>query len=219
MIAYDAPSNMLFAATSYGVFERKDGDQYWYSLKGGLPNTPVLDVKISADHKWLYADTFGRSILRMPLSVSVTQGAGNGGGGVGGTVPATLSLTLGAPASFGAFTPGVDHTYDAQTSATVTSTAGDALLTVSDPDTAHPGHLANGSFFLPEPLQAKATKSDTTGTAFNNVGSSLNLLTWSAPVSNDPVSIFFEQRIKSTDALRTGTYDKTLTFTLSTTNP
>ena len=108
---------------------------------------------------------------------------------------------------------------DAQTSATVTSTAGDALLTVSDPDTAHPGHLVNGSFFLPEPLQAKATKADTTGTAFNSVGSSLNLLTWSAPVSNDPVSIFFEQRIKATDALRTGTYDKTLTFTLSTTNP
>ena len=27
-------------------------------------------------------------------------------GGVGGTVPATLSLTLGTPASFGAFTPG-----------------------------------------------------------------------------------------------------------------
>ena len=28
---------------------------------------------------------------------------------VGGSVPATLSLTLGAPASFGAFTPGVDE--------------------------------------------------------------------------------------------------------------
>jgi hypothetical protein len=32
-------------------------------------------------------------------------------GGVGGTVPATLSLSLGAPASFGAFTPGVDKDY------------------------------------------------------------------------------------------------------------
>ena len=30
---------------------------------------------------------------------------------VGGTVPATLSLTLGAPAQFGAFTPGVTRTY------------------------------------------------------------------------------------------------------------
>ena len=31
------------------------------------------------------------------------------GGTVGGSVPATLALTLGAPASFGAFTPGVDQ--------------------------------------------------------------------------------------------------------------
>ena len=35
-------------------------------------------------------------------------------GGVGGTVPATLSLTLGAPATFGAFTPGVARTYEAR---------------------------------------------------------------------------------------------------------
>ena len=32
--------------------------------------------------------------------------------GAGGTVPATLSLTLGTPATFGAFTPGVTQTYD-----------------------------------------------------------------------------------------------------------
>ena len=34
---------------------------------------------------------------------------------VGGTVPATLSLTLGAPAQFGAFTPGIARTYFATT--------------------------------------------------------------------------------------------------------
>ena len=44
-------------------------------------------------------------------------------------MPATLSLTLGAPASFGAFQPGVDKEYAASTTATVTSTAGDATLT------------------------------------------------------------------------------------------
>ena len=38
---------------------------------------------------------------------------------VGGTVPATLSLTLGAPATFGAFTPGVDAEYTASTTANV----------------------------------------------------------------------------------------------------
>ena len=43
---------------------------------------------------------------------------------VGGTVPATLSLTLGGPATFGAFTPGVGANYDASTTANVISTAG-----------------------------------------------------------------------------------------------
>ena len=47
-------------------------------------------------------------------------------GDVGGSVPATLSLTLGANASFGAFTPGVARTYTASTTANVISTAGDA---------------------------------------------------------------------------------------------
>ena len=49
-------------------------------------------------------------------------------GTVGGTVPATLSLTLGPAASFGAFTPGVAKEYAATTSANVISTAGDAAL-------------------------------------------------------------------------------------------
>ena len=40
-----------------------------------------------------------------------------------------------------------------------------------------------------------------------------------APVSNDPVTIGFKQAIGANDALRTGSYSKTLTFTLSTTNP
>jgi hypothetical protein len=141
-------------------------------------------------------------------------------GTVGGTVPATLALSLSGPASFGTFTPGAANTYTASTGATVTSTAGDATLSVADPDTAHPGHLVNGSFFLPQALQAKATKADTTGTAYNDVsGSPLNLLTWSAPVSNDAVTLWFQQKIAANDALRTGSYGKTLTFTLSTDQP
>jgi regulation of enolase protein 1 (concanavalin A-like superfamily) len=140
-------------------------------------------------------------------------------GQVGGTVPATLSLTLGAPASFGTFTPGVTNDYSASTTANVISTAGDALLSVSDPSPTATGHLVNGAFSLPSPLLARATKADTTGTAFNNVDGLLNLLTWSAPASNDAVSIEFKQHIGSSDPLRTGAYAKTLTFTLSTTTP
>jgi hypothetical protein len=148
--------------------------------------------------------------------------ATSGDGTVGGSVPATLSLSLGAPGAFGAFTPGVTKTYFASTPATVTSTAGDALLSVADPSSVGTGHLVNGSFILPEPLQARARNAANTGTAYNNVGSSaspLNLLTWNGPVSNDAVTIEYSQLVKSTDALRTGAYSKTLTFTLSTTTP
>ena len=42
---------------------------------------------------------------------------------------------------------------------------------------------------------------------------------WTAPVSNDPVTITFRQLVKATDPLRTGSYSRTLTFTLSTTSP
>ena len=38
-------------------------------------------------------------------------------------------------------------------------------------------------------------------------------------MSGGAVGITFRQRIKATDALRTGTYSQTLTFTLSTTSP
>ena len=140
----------------------------------------------------------------------------------GGTVPATLSLTLGAAPQFGALTPGVTRTYEASTTANVISTAGDALLSVADPSSDHTGHLVNGSFFLPQPLQARARNAANTGTAYNNVGSSaspLNLLQYSAPISNDAVSLQFSQLVNANDALRTGAYSKTLTFTLSTTNP
>jgi hypothetical protein len=143
-------------------------------------------------------------------------------GGVSGTVPATLALSLGAPAQFGAFTPGVTKTYEASTTGTVTSTAGDATLSVADPSSFATGHLVNGTFSLPQPLQARARNAANTGTAYNNVGSAaspLNLLTWSGPVSNDQLSLQFSQSINASDALRTGTYSKTLTFRLSTSSP
>jgi hypothetical protein len=116
----------------------------------------------------------------------------------------------------------VARTYEASMSGNVISTAGDAPLSVHDPSSQNTGHLVNGSFFLPQPLQARARNAANTGTAYNNVGSSaspLNLLAWDGPISNDAVSLQFRQRVNSNDALRTGTYSKTLTFTLSTTQP
>jgi hypothetical protein len=143
-------------------------------------------------------------------------------GQVGGTVPATLSLTLGNPATFGAFTPGVATDYFASTTANVISSAGNATLSVADPSATNTGKLVNGAFVLPQTLQARARNATTTSPPYNNVGSSaspLNLLTWDNPISNDAVTLEFKQSIGANDALRTGTYSKTLTFTLSTTAP
>ncbi|MBE2319350.1 peptidase [Solirubrobacter sp. CPCC 204708] len=137
--------------------------------------------------------TFGRAILFAADPVSKTSVPGT----VGGTVPATLSLALGAPAAFQPFIPGVLQDYTAETTAKVISTAGNATLSVSEP-----GHLTNGAFQLAEPLRVEFSKS-----------------TWDGPVSNDEVDVAFKQLIKANDPLRTGTYSKTLTFTLSTTQP
>jgi hypothetical protein len=65
-----------------------------------------------------------------------------------------------------------------------------------------PGHLTNGAFSLAEPLRVE-----------------LSQASWTAPVSNATVDLAFKQLIKRTDPLRTGSYAKTLTFTLSTTTP
>ncbi len=140
----------------------------------------------------------------------------------GGTVPATLSLTLGTPATFGFFTPGLAKTYTGSTTANVISSAGDSALSIADPSATATGHLVNGTFSLPSAVKATASSSGGTSTAGGAVAGSaspLTLLTYGVPVSNDAVTVAFAQDIGSTDALRTGAYSKTLTFTLSTTTP
>jgi X-Pro dipeptidyl-peptidase len=144
-------------------------------------------------------------------------------GDVDGEVPGTLSLTVtGGAASLGAFTPGVARDYLGSLSANVISTAESATLSVADPDAVNTGHLVNGAFALPNALQVNAASPLAGSSPFAPLGGSAaptTLLTYGAPVSNDPVTLGFKQSIGATDALRTGTYSKTLTFTLSTTAP
>jgi hypothetical protein len=130
---------------------------------------------------------------------------------VSGSVPAMLALTL-SPATFGAFTPGVAKDYTASLTGAVTSSAGDAGLSVHDPSATAPGHLVSGDNVLPQPLQVG-------GKAVAGASNPTVLQTWGSPVSNDPLTIALKQPIGSGDALRTGSYSKTLTFTLSTTAP
>ena len=130
---------------------------------------------------------------------------------VNANVPATLALSVGN-ASLGALTPGVARTYTGQSTATVTSTAGDAALSVFDASATATGKLVNGSFALAQPLQVD-------GKAVGGSSNPTPLHAWIGPVSNGAKALAFSQAVGADEGLRTGSYGKTLTFTLSTTSP
>src|SRR4051794_8018165 len=119
----------------------------------------------------LDTETVKDQIVALAVDFFSAKLAGAAGGDVAGTVPATLALTLGTPAAFGAFTPGVAEEYTASMTANVISTAGDATLSVADASTNATGHLVNGAFALPQPLQGLGV-----------------VKTYAGPVSNDPVT-------------------------------
>ena len=143
-------------------------------------------------------------------------------GNVGGTVPATLSLTMGNAAQFPPFTPGRAEGLLRHHDGERDLDGGRRAAERRRPGSTNTGHLVNGAFALPETLQANAVRGTTSAGIYNPVGGSASpttLFNWAAPASNDMLTVGFKQPIKANDALRTGTYSKTLTFTLSTTNP
>jgi len=133
-----------------------------------------------------------------------------------------LALTLNGAANLGPFIPGVAADYQASLGAVVTSTAATALLTVADPSSVAPGRLVNGTFALATALQARATNAAQPSTAFAPVTGSANpltLLTYPAAIAGDAVTVMIRQSIAATEPLHSGAYSKTLTFTLSATQP
>ncbi|WP_270043840.1 hypothetical protein [Solirubrobacter ginsenosidimutans] len=143
-------------------------------------------------------------------------------GEVGGGTAATLNLTLGTPAAFSPFIPGIGKDYTTSMTATLTSTAADATLWVADPSATATGRLMNGTFALAAPLQVGATSPNGVSSPMADVGGSAaptKLLTYAGPLGAEAATLNFKQSIAATEALRTGGYAKTLTFTLSTTTP
>jgi aminopeptidase N len=210
--------------SAFFAFQRALVTEFAYSTITGAQFV-ALARRIAAEHAGFDAsnlaklDEYWRQWISTPGKPTLTPAtfflSTSVPGTVGGTVPPTLSLTLGAPIAFGAFTPGAARTYSASTTATVTSSAGDATLSVLDPSTNSPGRLVNGAFTLAQPLEARSGAA-----AFAPVsGSPLTLKTYTGPVSNDQATLEFQQRIGANEPLRTGSYSTTLTYTLSTTNP
>jgi predicted extracellular nuclease len=207
------------------------GDAYSYKFDGHLQTldhiavTAGLESRVT-DMRYIHLDNDyyerqtpdGTGVSdHDPPMVTLSLAGTSTNGDVSGTVPATLALALGGPVTLGAFQPGVGADYTGTTNATVTSSAGDAQLSVLDASADHPGHLVNGAFALAEPLQARA--GDAAYAPLRADNGPLALRSWSAPASNDQTALGFKQTIGAAEGLRTGRYGKTLTFTLSTTTP
>ncbi len=137
-------------------------------------------------------------------------------------MPSVLSLRLANQlAVLGSITPGIARDYDAAVAATVTSTLGNARLSVADLGDGS-GRLVNGTTPLAQPLLVRASNSANPNTAFaplTGASNPLTLLNWNTWVANDPVSIVIRQRIAQNEPLTAGGYAKTITFTLSSTAP
>ncbi len=163
------------------------------------------------------ADNATESILLAATSLGTSLST------VGGDVPSVLNLAISSAGSFGTFVPGIATNYNTALAASVTTTTGDAALTVTDPDTVAGGYLVNGALKLASPLTIRALGlGDPASTAFtplNTNGTPLQLKSWSSPVTAAPLTVGLRQAIGGTEPLRAGTYSKTLTFTLSTTTP
>jgi hypothetical protein len=113
----------------------------------------------------------------------------------------------------------VARDYETTLTADVTSSAGTAELAVMD-NVDGSGRLVNGALRLAEPLLVKAQGQQAPGGAFAPLaGSPLVLLSYPGPVGRDQVTITLKQSIGANEPLRTGGYGKTVTFTLSTTQP
>ena len=98
------------------------------------------------------------------------------------------------------------------------------LLSVSDPSSdRRPAVSSTARSRWPQPIQARAASAGGTGGALANVGGSAaptSLLTYTAPEEQRRRdAVVLAGRSAQNEALRSGTYSKALTFTLSTTTP
>mgnify|MGYP001262154368 CR=1 FL=1 len=204
-----------------------DGDTLTYAWEFGDGGTSTA---ANPTHTYTTTGSFqvkvtvsdGRFSTTDTLTVVVDADGVTTPGDVTGDVNLVLGFALNGTATFPSLLPGIANEYETSQSATVTSTAGSATLTVSDPDTVNTGKLVNDTYVLEQPLQAKATNETVSNSAFAPVtgtDSPLLLLTYPRAVSSDPVTVSFKQSVGAREALRAGSYSKTLRFTVATTTP
>jgi type 1 glutamine amidotransferase len=129
--------------------------------------------------------------------------------------PSTLALELASPAlALPAMAPGVARDYEASVGATVTSSLAGATLTVRDAGSGT-GRLANAEAELATPLRIRADGAAPTPLS----GTPATLLRLPDPVAHRPVTIAVSQSVGVHETLRSGIYQKPVTFTLAAGTP
>lgn len=64
------PVDVLFAGTEAGVYRSIDGGRHWYRFGQGMPNVPVIDLRVEPGRSRLIAASQGRGAWRVPLSAA-----------------------------------------------------------------------------------------------------------------------------------------------------
>jgi hypothetical protein len=214
---YDVPAGQAYSYKFNGHLQTLDHILVTAGMKSRLSDVRYIHLDNDV-YERTPTDGSGISDHDPPLAtIALASTSTSVPGDVTGTVPATLSLTLGNPVVLGPFIPGVGTDYTGTLTANVTSSAADAQLSVADASANATGRLVNGAYALAQPLKLQAG-----GNPFaplHTDSSPLPLTSWSGPVSNAATPIGVKQTIGANEGLRTGSYGKTLTFTLSTTNP
>jgi hypothetical protein len=145
--------------------------------------------------------------------------------GVYGEVPFTQTLTsYCTEVNLGHFIPAEAKTYTNTCNVTATDTDAASRLTAEDASATDTGHLVQGAYDLPDPLEVQAAAEErgiTTGvqTLATSLGHPQTLLNFAEPFADNLLTVKFTQKIGKKDPLHTGVYAKTITLTLSTTTP
>ena len=138
-------------------------------------------------------------------------------GTVSGTVPATLSLSLGTPASFGAVHAGRQRDLPGEHDRERDLDRGRRDDERRRPELERDGPARERVVLAG--AGAAGAREQRRVRGGRRIVESDGDPHLHGPISNDLVTIGFRQMIGANEPLRTGAYAKTLTFTLSTTNP